>query len=83
MARYVLLPRSRSISIEARQILIEQPGVQIVDECAGRALLVDATEDAAKILGEVLTNWIITRETVYPRPAATECKVFTKSENAT
>ena len=83
MAHYVLLPRSRSISTEARRLLIKQSGVQIIDEYEGKALLVDATEEGAKSLRETFTDWIITRETVYMQTAHTDRKVDSKSENLT
>ena len=67
MAHYVLLPRCRSISPEIRQLLAKQPGVRVIDEAGGKALLIDATEDAAERLRDVLIDWIITRETAYPR----------------
>ena len=67
MAHYVLLPRCRSISPEIRQILIKQPDVHVVDEAGGKALLIDATEETVERLRGILTDWIITRETVYPR----------------
>lgn len=69
MTHYVLLPRSRSISPEARKLLVEQPGVEVIDEAAGKALLVDATDDAAASLRDVLPDWIISPETAYPRSA--------------
>ena len=79
MTHYVLLSRSRSISPKDRQFLAGQPGVQIVDEVGARALLVDATEDAAETLRAVLTDWIITRETVYSRSMRTKSRAVTKS----
>lgn len=67
MPRYVLLPRSRSISSATRRILKEQLEVEVVDECAGRALLVEATEDAADNLSRLLGDCIVARESAYPR----------------
>ena len=69
MTHYVLLPRSRSISAEARKILGEQPGVEVVDETYGKALLIEATDDAAASLRVMLPDWIISPETSYPRTA--------------
>ena len=69
MARYVLLPRSRHVSPEARKRLVDQAGIEVVDETAGRAFLVDATDEAVAGLRKALPDWIISPEILHPRPS--------------
>jgi hypothetical protein len=67
MPRYVLFSRSREAGADIDRIR-KIPGVTVVDETAGRAMLVDVSEEAATQLRSSLKDWVIEEQISYARP---------------
>lgn len=68
MPRYVLLHRGGPATSEDLDRISSIEGVEVLEQTAGRALLVEAKPAAAKRLRAELTNWIVERELEYRRP---------------
>lgn len=68
MAHYVLVFRGAEPPEADLQLIEQEADVTIVDHSASRALLVDATENAAKRLREELDKWIVAAEVMYAPP---------------
>ncbi len=76
MSRYVLLSREKEVRREDSEAVAREPGVTVIEEGVGRAILVEATEEAADRLREHLPGWIVSKETVHPRPAPPEHRIL-------
>jgi len=68
MPRYILVARSRTADDAEIERIRRTPGLTVVDETANRAMLVDASEEAATELRSELRDWQIEEEISYSRP---------------
>ena len=68
MARYVLVHQNSEPDADDLQVIMQAPGVKVLDQTVRRALLVEAAEDAVAELKSRLTGWIVAEETTTPRP---------------
>jgi len=67
--RYVLLCREKTPDPEDLRTIANAPGVKILAHSVPRALLVEASQEAADKLRSDLKNWSISEEVVYSRPS--------------
>lgn len=68
MPRYVVLSRDRQPAAEDVESIVNEPGVTLIDDAVGRVLLIEASEPVAERLREHLPSWIVSPETLHPRP---------------
>ena len=68
MARYVLLSRDPEPSDEDLSRIAATPGVTILDQTLSRAMLLEATDQAAAELRSGLPRWIVSAEVEYLPP---------------
>lgn len=68
MAHYVLMFRGDDPRQADLELIERAADVTILDHSAARALLVDATEHAAKRLREQLEDWLVAEEVTHPPP---------------
>lgn len=61
--RYVLFHRMPSSHSEDIERIRNTPGVSVIDETRGRALLIEATDEAVGELRSMLVGWLISSET--------------------
>lgn len=53
---------------EDLQRIARAPGVRVVDETLGRAMLLEGPDDAIEELQAQLSDWTVAREMTYPAP---------------
>ena len=75
MSRYVLKSKTLDFSSEEFLRVVRPTGVKIIDEIAGHALLIEATEDAAAQLRRVDGDLDLYPETAYPKPTLPRAKI--------
>ena len=68
----MLLSREKDARREDFDAVASEPGVTIIEETVGRAILVEATEEAAERLREHLPGWVVSKETFHPSPKLPE-----------
>ena len=67
--RYVLRCREETPDPDDLRRIANAPGVKILDHSVPRALLVEASEEAAARLRSDLKKWIIAEEVTYSLPS--------------
>lgn len=66
--RYVLFCREEIPDPDDLQRIANAPGVKILDHSVPRALLIEASQEAADKLRSDLKRWSISEESVYSSP---------------
>jgi hypothetical protein len=68
MARYVLFCRKPNPVPEDLALIAKTPGLRMIDNTEGRALLVEASANSIERLRSELKSWVVADEATYPRP---------------
>jgi len=68
MGHYILLSRHSEPPQEDLERIAKAPGVTVLNTTLDRAMLVEASPEAASALDEQLDGWTLAEEAVHPRP---------------
>lgn len=70
MAHYVLKFRGTNPPQSDLDRIDRAPGIRILDRTARRAMLLEASDDAAAALDQQLADWTVAKEVTYPLPGS-------------
>jgi hypothetical protein len=59
--------------------IIKMPGLRVVNDSVGRAMLVETSEAIARKLRAELKGWLVADEVIHPRPDLPRVKVNSPS----